>query len=152
MAGPISGASLSGGDDFAIHHPTENMATKLLAKLYASGVASSDNILTYTMPRSLRLVAMQILLKGTVAAAVTEFAQFEISLASASQFTQAEAMGVIASVAVAAPSATATLVTFAQFNIGGLDLQIDAGAKIYVHRLATVPLSACLASFNFYFA
>lgn len=128
------------------------MGTKLLAKMYASGTASTDNITSFTMPRSARLVAVQWMFRGVVTGALTENVKYELSLQSTSQFTQAEALNVISTIAIVPFVATAGSQPTANLNFGGFDIAIDSGAKIYLHRATDSALGTAQISCVMYFS
>lgn len=148
-----SGGSYGSNETAIPAQQEQNMPTKFLSKIYASGTTSADNILTFTMPRSARLVGMFVETALTAAASLTEGLRYEISLQSSSQFTQAEAANVLATLAIPATSSSAGQQTRQQNNILGMDVQLDAGAKIYVHRIiSTVAPATATVAIIFYFA
>lgn len=128
------------------------MATVIMAKLYSSGTASADQVNVFTMPRKARLVAMQVHARGTVTGALSENAQWEVSLQSASQFTQAESYNVITNFGLVPFVATAGSQPTLNLNLGGFDIPMDAGQKLYIHRSTGSAFGACILAVTLYFA
>lgn len=148
-------ADLSGGSGEdsrrSVQPPNKAMATKLMAKLYSSGTTSADQVNVFTMPRAGRLVAMQIHARGTVTGALSENVQWEISLQSASQFTQGEALNVITNFGLVPFVATAGSQPTLNLNLGGFDVPMASGQKLYVHRSTGSAFGACIFTATLYF-
>jgi len=151
MAGP-AGPSGSGSDSSYLPITPNQMATKILGKLYASGTASADSIATFTMPKAGRLTGIQWKLYGQVTGALSENVRYELSLQSSSQFTAAEASNVISTVELVPFVATAGSQPTANLNFGGFDIPIEAGAKIYLHRATGSALGAATVGVCMYFS
>lgn len=127
------------------------MATKILAKLYSSGTSSADQVNVFTMPKSARLVACTIHARATVTGALTENVQWELSLQSASQFTQAESYNVITNFGLVPFVATAGSQPTLNLNLGGFDVPMAAGQKLYLHRSTGSAFGACIINITLYF-
>lgn len=151
MAAPTGGNS-DGSEPSPLVPPKKKDSTMRQAiKLYLSGTGSSDAALIYTLPKPGRLIAVQYHIRATIAAAVTEYVTYELSTQSASQFSQNEAQGIIASFGAGATAATANLNVTSIQVLSGFDFTFDAGSKIYVHRLGPTPFAASLLYLNLNF-
>jgi len=150
MATPTDGGAGSGGSRVVLLEKA--MATKILAKLYSSGTASADQVNVFTMPRAARLVAMQVHARATVTGALSENVQWELSLQSSSQFTQAEAYNVIQNFGLVPFVATAGSQPTLNLNVGGFDVPMAAGQKLYLHRNTGSAFGACIINVVLYFA
>ncbi len=150
MAGPASSSDdASSGRSRAL--PENTMSTKIMAKLYSSGTSSADQVNVFTMPKAGRLVAIQVHARATLTGALSENAQWEISLQSASQFTQAEAYNVITNFGLVPFVATAGSQPTLNLNLGGFDVPMAAGQKLYLHRSTGSAFGACIINLVLYF-
>lgn len=127
------------------------MASKIIAKLYSSGTSTSDAVNIFTVPRAARLVAVGVYAKGTVTGALTENCQWELSLQSASQFTQAESFNVIAGWYLVPFVATAGSQPTVEKMFGGFDIPLEAGSKVYLHRKTGSALGGAVIEVILYF-
>jgi hypothetical protein len=129
-----------------------NMPTKLLLKAYASGVTTADAVLSTIVPQSSRLVGIIGVAKLTCSSSASENLIYELSLQSASQFTTNDALNVIGYIHVNNTAATAGLGVSTTVNWLGMDLRMESGSRLYVHRSVSTAPSAGIIQLTYIFA
>lgn len=130
--------------DFAPRPNPQNFMPKAVIKSYASGVTTTDAVISEIVPVTGRLVGMQVCIRGIVASAASENVLFEFSTQSTSQFTVTSASGIIAYAGAGTTVATAGSTSVVSLNLSGFDLPVQSGSRLYVHRQNVVPFSSCV--------
>ncbi|HIB63730.1 MAG TPA: hypothetical protein EYO33_01060 [Phycisphaerales bacterium] len=121
---------------------------QITLRLYGTpGVTTPvSNLASVIVPRSARLVGI-LMNKMVTAAAGDDFDFMQVSLVSIEQFTVNDAQGVLADLVTYINYATgADWITTPSQMVGGMNVNVVAGQKIYLHCDAAVATAAYFAN------
>lgn len=112
-------------------------------KLYAAGVTTSDNVASFIVPQSGRIVALGWACYSA-ATAIGQGITWQVSQQSTGQFATNDARGIIGELVGANQFASATSGNIEAWHktepVAGIS--VKAGDRIYLHRQATVGTAA----------
>jgi len=115
----------------------------IACKMYASGTSSADAVATLNVPVNGKLVLVNGCVR--IAGSTTPGCLFQLSQQSTSQFASNDVRGIIAEIGNTSDTTNLNDVNAVTPTPG---IPVEAGQKLYLHRLITGTVTTCLANLN----
>lgn len=141
----IPGGNIRGNGTLAVLLPESLMKGfgMIACKMYASGTTSADAIATLNVPVNGKLVLCNAVVR--VAGSATPGVLFQVSLQSTSQFASNDVRGILAEIGNTSDTTNLNDVNAVVPTPG---IPVEAGQKIYLHRLVTGTVSTGIINLN----